>query len=68
MISIWQQWKTMEKELQISGENCFDPKILCITQLAFKSEGGSKIFWTECLWTNILFTDSLKELLKDVLP
>lgn len=28
----------MEKELQISGENCFDSKIVYLTQLAFKSD------------------------------
>lgn len=33
-ISLWQHWKMIERKLQISGENCFDPKILNLTQLS----------------------------------
>lgn len=49
--------------LQISGENCFDPKILYPTQLTFKREQNEN-FGTDSL-KKLLYTDSLKELLKN---
>lgn len=54
----------MEKDLRISGGNHFNPKVLYPTQLAFKSEENEDVL-DILSEKNLLFTDSLKELLQE---